>query len=212
MHPCFLIEEILQQIISHLSPSVGEVYHEDLSWGFQRARRPPDLASIARMARTCRLFSEPALNELWRDLPDVPPLLYLFPEDLWTTVRVGDGSDHGSDEDDDDEEEDRDYKTTLSSLGAYAKKIGHVSTITRDACVRSSCRSSVLGFGPTSQTRLSTSSVAPNARMDCCRCCPPCIGPAKSRGSSHTFVSFSLPPLSNSMWQPQQAVARCGPS
>ena len=43
----------------------------------------PHTSTLAVLARTCRLFSEPALDVLWSHLPSIGPLLRLFPEDKW---------------------------------------------------------------------------------------------------------------------------------
>lgn len=39
--------------------------------------------ALARLARTCRLFSAPALDILWSRLPSIGPLLRLLSEDKW---------------------------------------------------------------------------------------------------------------------------------
>jgi hypothetical protein len=43
---------------------------------------PSGRKSLARLARTCKAFKEPALNLLWRDLWSVVPLVGLFPPHL----------------------------------------------------------------------------------------------------------------------------------
>lgn len=42
-----------------------------------------DDATLAVLARTCKYFHEPAVQMLWRDIPDLVPLIKLFPEDAW---------------------------------------------------------------------------------------------------------------------------------
>ena len=39
--------------------------------------------ALANLARCCRLFSEAALNVLWRELLNLRPLLDLLPTNLW---------------------------------------------------------------------------------------------------------------------------------
>ena len=36
------------------------------------------------LARTCRALSEPALNWLWKTLPNIAPLVYTLPREFWT--------------------------------------------------------------------------------------------------------------------------------
>lgn len=43
--------------------------------------------SLARLARTCKAFKEPALDMLWRDLDSFVPLLTLFPATLMKRAR-----------------------------------------------------------------------------------------------------------------------------
>lgn len=62
MHRCLHLEEILQEI-------------------FKNA----DYLSLTVLARTCRLFYEPALNAIYWDLPGLQPLIERLPHDLWST-------------------------------------------------------------------------------------------------------------------------------
>ncbi|KAI0080350.1 hypothetical protein K474DRAFT_312829 [Panus rudis PR-1116 ss-1] len=48
---------------------------------------PNGRRSVARLARTCKGFKEPALNVLWRDLDSFVPLLGLFPNNLLRRAR-----------------------------------------------------------------------------------------------------------------------------
>ncbi|KAH8099394.1 hypothetical protein BXZ70DRAFT_1000914 [Cristinia sonorae] len=48
---------------------------------------PNGRRSLARLARTCKAFKEPALNVLWRDLDSFVPLLSLFPNGLMRRAR-----------------------------------------------------------------------------------------------------------------------------
>ncbi|TCD62847.1 hypothetical protein EIP91_006360, partial [Steccherinum ochraceum] len=48
---------------------------------------PNGRRSLARLARTCKAFKEPALNVLWRELDSFVPLLALFPNALMKRSR-----------------------------------------------------------------------------------------------------------------------------
>lgn len=48
---------------------------------------PNGRRSLARLARTCKAFKDPALNMLWRDLDSLVPLLSLFPNGLMRRTR-----------------------------------------------------------------------------------------------------------------------------
>ena len=48
---------------------------------------PGGRRSLSRLARTCKAFSEPVLNILWRDLDSINPLLGLFPSTLLRRAR-----------------------------------------------------------------------------------------------------------------------------
>ena len=48
---------------------------------------PNGKRSLSRLARTCRAFSEPALNILWRDLDSLVPIIGLFPGQLLKKAR-----------------------------------------------------------------------------------------------------------------------------
>jgi hypothetical protein len=72
MHVCLSIPEILAIICSKFAPSsdlTGEHEH--------------DLAALAVLARTSRIFYDPALNALWNGLGTIFPLLRCMPSDLW---------------------------------------------------------------------------------------------------------------------------------
>ncbi|TBU48568.1 hypothetical protein BD309DRAFT_949407 [Dichomitus squalens] len=51
---------------------------------FMRVCEYADERTLARLARTCRHFCEPATQELWRVLPNLTPLVRCFPRDSWT--------------------------------------------------------------------------------------------------------------------------------
>ena len=40
--------------------------------------------TLATLARTCKAFKDPALQELWRVLPNPIPLVQCFPPHVWT--------------------------------------------------------------------------------------------------------------------------------
>lgn len=67
IHPCLRVPELVDLIFR----------------SFEELDLPPSLAALASLARTCRLFSEPALDVLWSRLPSIAPLLKLFPEEKW---------------------------------------------------------------------------------------------------------------------------------
>ncbi|EMD41951.1 hypothetical protein CERSUDRAFT_42012 [Gelatoporia subvermispora B] len=48
---------------------------------------PGGRRSVARLARTCKAFKEPALDILWRDLDSITPLIGLFPNTLLKRAR-----------------------------------------------------------------------------------------------------------------------------
>ncbi|KIJ08723.1 hypothetical protein PAXINDRAFT_120203, partial [Paxillus involutus ATCC 200175] len=64
MHRCLQITEILLEIFEVV---------------FTSKNRYPDLAGLAR---TCRSFSEPALDRLWHNQPSLLPLVMCFPRDI----------------------------------------------------------------------------------------------------------------------------------
>ena len=46
---------------------------------------PTDWHTLPALARTCKAFFEPAIDELWHDLPDLSILVFLMPTDAWRT-------------------------------------------------------------------------------------------------------------------------------
>jgi hypothetical protein len=71
MHACLSIPEILAIICNELALNDGLDGVENR-----------DLASLAALARTSHIFSELALNALWRHLQNLIPLLLCMPSDL----------------------------------------------------------------------------------------------------------------------------------
>lgn len=75
MHHALEIREILSIIFSHCTPL-------DLLSAY---RDEDDSASdLLALARTCRVFKDPALDLLWRDLDDLSPLVRCLPEAFHT--------------------------------------------------------------------------------------------------------------------------------
>ncbi|KIJ66524.1 hypothetical protein HYDPIDRAFT_26864 [Hydnomerulius pinastri MD-312] len=75
MHRVLYTQEILLNIFKCTYPA----------W---RSSFNPDLVALAR---TCRVFHEPALNVLWAELDNLTPLIRCLPQDLWSVeiVKIG---------------------------------------------------------------------------------------------------------------------------
>jgi F-box-like len=72
MHPCLHIPEILSRIFHYT-----KVDQSDGEWPI------PGSSTLARAARTCKSFTEPALDILWYTLPSLVPLIkYLLADAL----------------------------------------------------------------------------------------------------------------------------------
>ena len=71
MHRCLLISEVVVNIAQ-------EIVNDDKRW-----EKPTAWDSLAKLARTCRMFSEPSLDLLWRAQGSLIPLLRTMPADLW---------------------------------------------------------------------------------------------------------------------------------
>ncbi|RDB23316.1 hypothetical protein Hypma_009322 [Hypsizygus marmoreus] len=80
MHECLRINEILSNIFEHLfeqrPPGLDPVFDCDID---------PEKA-LFRLAITCRTFTEPALDELWKVQRVLKPLIRCMPADLWSDV------------------------------------------------------------------------------------------------------------------------------
>ncbi|RDB21841.1 hypothetical protein Hypma_010806 [Hypsizygus marmoreus] len=63
MHHCLFISEIVSLIGENLEPS-----------------------TLAKVSRTCRALTDPALNVLWRSQNSLGPLIQVMPSDLWAVV------------------------------------------------------------------------------------------------------------------------------
>ncbi|KAF7973486.1 hypothetical protein HWV62_15100 [Athelia sp. TMB] len=70
MHRCLMISEIVMNIAKEIGED-GDGYEP---WN-----------TLAKLARTCRVFSEPALDALWRVQGSLLPVLRTMPTDLWQT-------------------------------------------------------------------------------------------------------------------------------
>ncbi|KAJ7053043.1 hypothetical protein C8F01DRAFT_1032646 [Mycena amicta] len=66
MHDALRVAEIVLEIAQHASDTT-----------------PPARKSLLALATTCRLFLDPALNELWRELESIYPLLRCFPSGVF---------------------------------------------------------------------------------------------------------------------------------
>lgn len=51
-------------------------------------RKDRDIKTLASLARTAKIFLEPALDALWSHIPGLAPLLRLLPSDLWEIFQV----------------------------------------------------------------------------------------------------------------------------
>ncbi|KAF8124950.1 hypothetical protein EV363DRAFT_1353197 [Boletus edulis] len=71
MHHSLDIPEILYNIFGHLAPDQG------WSWTYDQL---PGIRTLAKLARTCRAFKEPALDVLWSELPDFSALMRCVPD------------------------------------------------------------------------------------------------------------------------------------
>ncbi|GBE88731.1 hypothetical protein SCP_1401360 [Sparassis crispa] len=71
--------DILEEIFQYYSPAN--------MWEIENRR------DLARAARVCRAFADPALNVLWRSLEDMLPALMLFPSFSISMVADGNGKD-----------------------------------------------------------------------------------------------------------------------
>ncbi|KAL0961289.1 hypothetical protein HGRIS_006249 [Hohenbuehelia grisea] len=82
MHQCLRSREILQIIVQNIP--TGQVYNSFLDTTPGSEANHVGLATLASMAQTCRAFTEPAVDKLWRELPGVEPLILLLPANSWT--------------------------------------------------------------------------------------------------------------------------------
>ncbi|KAJ7051074.1 hypothetical protein C8F01DRAFT_671588 [Mycena amicta] len=73
MHHALCVAEIVLEIAQHASGGAPVT---------PRARK-----NLLAFAMTCRLFLDPALNELWRQLDSISPLLRCFPAGVFEFTR-----------------------------------------------------------------------------------------------------------------------------
>lgn len=66
-HPAILIPEIIEEIFDKLRPHT----EEESIYGENRL-------ALARAARVCRAFREPATRSLWRAIPGIEPVLHFL--------------------------------------------------------------------------------------------------------------------------------------
>ncbi|KAG5650610.1 hypothetical protein H0H81_011658 [Sphagnurus paluster] len=76
MHPCLAINEILSNVFAHLFEHASTT--ED-DW----TEYSQTTITLAALARTCRTFTEPALDHLWEVQVVFAPLVQCMPADLW---------------------------------------------------------------------------------------------------------------------------------
>ncbi|KAF8552921.1 hypothetical protein OG21DRAFT_1324757 [Imleria badia] len=86
MHHAFYIQEILLNIFSHCHVLR---YPWPLYIVNGTSERSPYYANVhlATLARTCRVFKEPALDMIWAELYDLTPLVRCLPETLWEKLQ-----------------------------------------------------------------------------------------------------------------------------
>ena len=79
MHHCLRITEIVVKIFEE----VDEYAYDPLIPGWATQRCSASTSALAALARTCSIFKEPALKQLWRDVPDLSILIiHLLPPEL----------------------------------------------------------------------------------------------------------------------------------
>ena len=67
MHRCLQIDDTLRLIFNELE----ELTYDPLVPDLLRSRSLSTIRALASLARTCRAFKEPALDILWRHIPDL---------------------------------------------------------------------------------------------------------------------------------------------
>ncbi|KAF9236359.1 hypothetical protein BU15DRAFT_77074 [Melanogaster broomeanus] len=76
MHSCFLLPELTLHIVSFLA--------DDRSTSTSSSSRYlTNARDVARLARTCKALSEPALDVLWNTQHSLAPLVMCLPQDVW---------------------------------------------------------------------------------------------------------------------------------
>lgn len=80
MHKCWEVSELVTAIFLYATENAYLAYVGACSWPI------PGSSTLAVLARTCKLFSEPALNILWHYMPNLNPLIRCLPSDAVETV------------------------------------------------------------------------------------------------------------------------------
>lgn len=76
MHPCLTVQEILANIFASYSYSyTGEAFTGIKKYSLHAQ----DRRLLAHLARTCKAFSEPALDVLWHTQTSIVPLVRCLP-------------------------------------------------------------------------------------------------------------------------------------
>jgi hypothetical protein len=70
MHRALLVSDVLLEIFAYLDPDLSR--HGSVA-------KLTALAALAALARTCKIFHEPAMNLLWADMYGITPLLGCVP-------------------------------------------------------------------------------------------------------------------------------------
>lgn len=85
-HPVLLLDDVLREVLGYLRHSGDEsVYPMERIYASIRRR------DLARAARVCRAFYEPAMATLWRILPNLKVAWTLLPS--FTLIRNEDAED-----------------------------------------------------------------------------------------------------------------------
>lgn len=79
MHPCIQIPELLDAIFAHV-----RAFEDPPNFSGPKNYTRSSRQAFYALARTCQYFCDPALDWLWAGLPNISPLLYLFPLEIWT--------------------------------------------------------------------------------------------------------------------------------
>ncbi|KAH7926845.1 hypothetical protein BV22DRAFT_1045792 [Leucogyrophana mollusca] len=92
MHHCFHISEVRQQIFSTVYSSDEDSLrrrHDSILLEWPKLIDSSSRQTLAALARTCRDFSEPALDILWARLDTLEPLVRCFPDSVWSVSDEG---------------------------------------------------------------------------------------------------------------------------
>ena len=70
------LPQLSPEILRHVVSFIPVPHEQQDSLDFRR--------TLMSLTVTCRVLSEAALNRLWAKLPNILPLIYTLPRDLWT--------------------------------------------------------------------------------------------------------------------------------